>query len=144
MDEQRAAEELARAAAAPPPGCRPAFRLWHFPPGGTWRSWTLFLDAGGGLLREARWDGQMSVRETPLGEEDTRGLRAQAAYLSLPEGDIESDLAVTEYGIEGFAPGAPVVRWSSPVPPTLRAIAAWHSRLRARFAALLDAGPPPG
>lgn len=144
MDETRAAQELARAACAPPAGARPFFRLWHFPPGEPWITWILFqLPKSNGLLREIRWTREegFSTRERPLPDEDLLALRRQAEHLELDLGEVSPTLASSEFGIEGFPEidRNAIVRWDRPVPSTLGGIAAWHSRTRARFASILDA-----
>lgn len=143
-DEAEALRELEGEPYDPPDGHRPCFRLWHYPAGGDWRSWTLFLGPDDdGLVRETGWnrrENSVWTAEARLPADLVDSLRRRAHRVGvMPQLGEKPDWA--EFGIEGWDGSATPERlyWSGAVPGEFRVLAAWYSRTRALFEEKLDA-----
>ena len=138
-EESEALQNLAGEPYDPPVGHRPCFRLWHYPIGEDWRSWTLFLGPEeDGLVRETGWnrrENSLWTTEAPLSGPVIAGVRRRAGRLGfLPQ--LGARPAWAEFGIEGHTGAATpdaTIYWTGTVPSEFRGIAAWFSRTRALF-----------
>lgn len=144
------------------PGLRPAFRLWHYPAWGPWRTWILFVPRPfldhPPVVRRSSWDRTGDLRrleqslrrrsdveptleaaEAALEPKTVDDLLRAAAALRLPP-TLNPFVCheVPEFGLEGYArhPRSWIV-WPESPSAEHRPVALWAARARRMFQAAL-------